>query len=250
MGRLLLALRSLVSWTLGLAILTLAALIFVPLSLFLRPQQLFWVIRYTCRAILFVAGIRYRVRETAPLIGGPCIYMENHVNIFDHFILAAVVPDPIRGLEAEEHFRLPVYGWLIKRIGMMPVNRSGGDRARNAASVEAARQYVAAGGAFGIMPEGHRTTDGRLGRFHKGGFRLAAQTGAPVVPIVQKGAERISRKGDWQIRPGLVELEVLPAVYAEGNDEAAATALMEKVRGMFVAALEGVAPGQTRPTES
>jgi hypothetical protein len=45
----------------------------------------------------------------------------NHVNLFDPFVLYCTVPQFIRGLELESHFKIPAYGWMMKRFGNVPV---------------------------------------------------------------------------------------------------------------------------------
>ncbi len=49
------------------------------------------------------------------------IFMVNHVNLLDPFLLYCAIPQLVRGWELESHFRIPIYGWLMKRFGNVPV---------------------------------------------------------------------------------------------------------------------------------
>ena len=50
-----------------------------------------------------------------------CFFMSNHVNLFDPFFMYCVIPQYVRGWELESHFKIPAYGWLMKRFGNVPV---------------------------------------------------------------------------------------------------------------------------------
>ena len=93
-----------------------------------------------------------------------CFFVSNHVNLFDPFVLYSAMPQFIRGLELESHFRIPVYGWLMKRFGNVPVpdvNRPS-DLKRMWRLTRAA---LDSGVSLVVFPEGSRTITGRVGRF-------------------------------------------------------------------------------------
>jgi 1-acyl-sn-glycerol-3-phosphate acyltransferase len=196
------------------------------------------LIKALCRALLFICGIRLRVsgRENA-LPGRQYVVMMNHVSLFDPFVFYAAFPGIARGAEEESHFRWPVYGGTIRRIGMFPIDRKNTERAveslRRAAVWIRERPIF----SFGILPEGTRTLDGRLGLFKRGGFLLALETGLDVLPLVQSGGFKISRKGSLLIRPGRIDIAIEPAVPVAGYTRETAEALIERVRAVFLARL-------------
>ena len=160
--------------------------------------------------------------------------MMNHVNFFDPFVFYAAFPGVARGAEEESHFRWPFYGGTIRRIGMFPIDRKNTERAVESLRRAAAWVRERPGFSFGIMPEGGRTRDGRLGPFKRGGFLMALETGFDILPMVQSGAYRINHKGTRLIRPGKVDIAVEPAVPAAGIGKENVEELIERVRRVFL----------------
>ena len=87
-------------------------------------------------------------------------------------------------------FRVPVFGWMLRKAGQVPVERAGGT---GADPLAAARRIAAAGHAVVIYPEGTLTRDPDLwpmrGKF--GAVRTALDAGIPLIPVVSWGAQRI-----------------------------------------------------------
>jgi 1-acyl-sn-glycerol-3-phosphate acyltransferase len=107
----------------------------------------------------------------------------------------------------------------------MPVDRD--DSRAAIASLDTALGVLAAGGAFGIYPEGTRSRDGRLYRGRTGIAQLALTSGAPIVPVGLIDTERLQPVGSN--RPRLVRITVR---FGEPID----------VRGRY----DGVPPGKAR----
>lgn len=99
------------------------------------------LVKTVCRAVLFVCGIRISVygRENAAP-GRQYVVMMNHVNFFDALVLAVAFPGPIRGIEEESHFRWPIYGSTIRRLGIIPICRT--DTARALESLRQAADWI------------------------------------------------------------------------------------------------------------
>lgn len=227
--------RSFFIWVLTLPVFLAACLAILLATFLLRGRALEAVIKGGCRAVLAVAGVRLRVRGRENIVPGRgYIAMMNHVNFFDPLVYQAVFPGPMRGAEEESHFRWPVYGATIRRLGMFPIDRK--DTARAIETLRRAAAWVRSrpGSSFGIMPEGTRTRDGRLSPFKRGGFVMAVETGLDILPIVQRGAYEVARKGSLVIRPGRVEVTVEPPVSTAGYTKETAGELVERVRRVFL----------------
>jgi 1-acyl-sn-glycerol-3-phosphate acyltransferase len=130
-----------------------------------------------------------------------CIYMSNHQSHFDIPILYSVFPGTLRMVAKAELFRVPLWGRAMREAGFVRVTRSG-DRAEAMAAMRECADAVARGVNVWIAPEGTRSVDGRLGKFKKGGFILARDAGADIVPIAIDGSRDILPKNSKVIQRG------------------------------------------------
>src|SRR5256886_15962413 len=136
--------------------------VLVFLSIFLDPRKHDWLQRSLCRRIAFLSGAKVEVRR-APSFDPtpPCFFFSNHVNLFDPFILYCAIPQFVRGWELESHFKIPAYGWLMKRFGNVPVPdvRRPSDLKR---MWRLTREAIDSGTSLVIFPEAKRTRDGHV----------------------------------------------------------------------------------------
>jgi 1-acyl-sn-glycerol-3-phosphate acyltransferase len=127
-----------------------------------------------------------------PAEGGVILAL-NHLSEFDPLVAAHYVFDAGRWpqfLAKSGLFKNPVLGYLLRAFRQIPVYRGTADAAK---SLEAAVAAVKAGDALLIYPEGTTPKSGDLWpqRGKTGVARLFLQTGAPVVPIVTWGPQRV-----------------------------------------------------------
>jgi 1-acyl-sn-glycerol-3-phosphate acyltransferase len=240
MRELLERLRSFLIWLVALPVFLLACLLIWLGSFVLRGRALEGLIKAGCRTVLLVCGVRVRVsgRENIPP-GRQVVGMMNHVNFFDPLVFQAAFPYAVRGAEEESHFRWPVYGGVIRRIGMFPIDRKNSHRAVESLRRAAAWMRGHPGFSFAILPEGTRTRDGNLGPFKRGGFVMAVDMGLDILPLVQKGACAINRKGSLKIRPGRVDVTIEPAIPTAGYGKDNVGELIARVRAVFLERLAG-----------
>ena len=236
-------LRSILIWLAGLPVFA-AACLAVWLGSFVLPaRSLEPLIKGACRVILRVCGIRVRVHGRENVRPGrQYVVMMNHVNFFDPFVLYAAFPGWARGVEEESHFRWPVYGPTIRRLGVIPVSRKDSARARESMIRAAALVRARPGYSMAVLPEGTRTPDGRLGEFKRGGFLLALETGLEVLPMIQIGAGRINRKGSRLIRPGRVDVFIEPGVPPSGYTKDRVWDFVDRVRGIYLSRFPSSGP--------
>lgn len=238
-------LRSLLIWAVAFPVFVAACLALWAGSFVLSGPPLERLIKRACRLILFFCGIRLSVSGGENFEPGrQYIVMMNHVNFFDPFVVNAGFPGFARGAEEESHFRWPLYGGMIRRLGVIPINRK--DTAKAVDSLKRAAGWIRSrpGYSFIILPEGTRTRDGELGAFKRGGFLLALETGLEILPLVQAGAGRINRRGSRLVRPGRIEMTIERAVPTEGYSKKNIGELVGRVREVFLSRLEG--PSATR----
>ncbi|MBZ5702010.1 MAG: 1-acyl-sn-glycerol-3-phosphate acyltransferase [Acidobacteriia bacterium] len=232
------AVRSALLWLVsGLHFFTLVPLLIL-LAAVLDPRKHDWLQRGLCRRIVFLAGAKLVVHR-APGFDPrrTCFFMVNHVNLFDPFVLYSAVPQFVRGWELESHFKIPVYGWLMKRFGNVPVPdvRRPSDLKRMWRLTQAA---IDGGTSLIVFPEARRTRDGRLSEFQDGGFRVVQQLGVPVVPVTVVGSFEHHRTGDWMLRPATITVYIHDTIETKGLAKDDVPALRDRVRAIIAAPLD------------
>ncbi len=176
----------------------------VLLSLVVDPRKNDKPQRWLFRNILRVAGLKFAV-EYAPGFDRKrtSLFVCNHINLFDAFVIYSAIPQFVRGLELESHFKIPAYGWMMKRFGNVPVPEDP-TPADYKKMVKMTKATLDSGVSLIVFAEGTRTLDGRVGEFKDGVFRMAVQFGYPIVPMSITGSYEFNRKGDWKLFPSKI----------------------------------------------
>lgn len=188
------------------------------------------IIRLGLRA----GGVRVRVLGLEHISGEPSVVMSNHVSNLDPPVLLPSIPGTTSVMLKKELMQIPLLGTAMRMGRFVPVAR-GHSREEATRSIAAARGALEHGMHLTIFPEGTRSPDGKLLPFRKGGFFLATETGAPVVPVILRGTQRLMRRGSFQLKPGEVSVEFLPAL--RPADFPSREALMAAVRERMERAL-------------
>ncbi|HEU4389128.1 MAG TPA: lysophospholipid acyltransferase family protein [Blastocatellia bacterium] len=160
-----------------------------------RPQRWFF------RNILRLAGAGFKVIQSPGFDRErTSFFVCNHIDIFDAFVIYSAIPQFVRGFELESHFKVPAYGWMMKRFGNIPIKKNA-TPAEYRELMRRTKQALDSGVSIMVFPEGTRTLDGRVGQFQDGVFRMAIQFGYPIVPMSAVGSYEFSHKGDWMLYP-------------------------------------------------
>jgi 1-acyl-sn-glycerol-3-phosphate acyltransferase len=139
------------------------------------------------------------------------VVVSNHLSMFDIPLLFRELPIHGRFLAKKELFRLPMIGRGMRAIGIIEIDRQAGGSSR-AAIAEGVTIAAERGYSLIVFPEGTRSTEGRLLPFKKGAFRIAIDTGLPVLPVVIEGTDRISRPGSKLFHAGTARLRILEPI--------------------------------------
>ena len=120
----------------------------------------------------------------------PYIIISNHLSHFDIPLIYATFPkESIRMIAKKELFYIPIFGWAMKMAGCITIDRKNARQALKDLAV--ARKMMLEGVRVWIAPEGTRSRTGELGPFKKGGFKIALDTGAIIVPVTIIGSNKI-----------------------------------------------------------
>jgi 1-acyl-sn-glycerol-3-phosphate acyltransferase len=168
----------------------------------------------------------------------PYIYMANHLSFLDGPMLFMLIPQLIRVILKKEIFRLPIIGQGMRFVRFVPVDRKGG-RGGKKSIEKAARLIREKGYSFLIFPEGTRSHDGRIQAFRRGGFFLALESQASVVPISIRGTYELMPRGTIFAKKGKVQVLFHPPVSVQGYESTNMQALVDRVKGIVESGLKG-----------
>jgi len=135
--------------------------------------------RNVCKGI-FKVLFRIKVQgiENRPE-GGGFIVCSNHRTFLDPIFIGIFIKQDMRFMAKEELFKIPVLGFIIKRLGAFPVKRGIGDTS----ALDCAEDTVKQGKVLAMFPEGTRSRDGKLLRMKSGAAVISAKTGGDIVPV-------------------------------------------------------------------
>jgi len=238
MRRAWLTLRSLVLWAISGIHFGVVCTFLVILGIFIDPRKNDWPQRAFFRNILRLAGARFEVKHSPGFDSSrTSIFICNHVNLFDAFVIYSAIPQFVRGFELESHFKYPVYGWMMGRFGNVPVpdvpSREGLE-----VMTQRAKAALDSGISLIAFAEGGRTRDGHVQPFKKGTFNLAQRFAAPIVPMSIVGAYEFFQTGNWMLRPAKITVYLHDTIDTSsvGRDEI--DALRQRVQEIVAAPVE------------
>jgi 1-acyl-sn-glycerol-3-phosphate acyltransferase len=206
-------------------------LIIIPMvALGERDGRLWWpgIVQRWARVLVRTGGVT-RVEIVGDVtrlgeFGG--VVMSNHESHFDSPALILSSPVPLRFMAKKSLSRFPIFGRALKAMGMLFVDRANKDQAW--ASIREAAASVAAGKIVLVFPEGTRAKGDDLLPFKRGGFVLAVEAGAPILPVGVAGAGHVLPPG-WAIQgTGPVVVVFGEPIETRGRDDV--EALMAETR--------------------
>lgn len=185
-------------------------------SLFDRDGRIqHWFARTWARMILATVGCRAQIINPEKLnVGGPAVYVLNHLSALDIPTLYAALPFQFRIMAKKELFRYPVLGWHLSRSGQIPIDR---DNARSSLkSLMSASDALKRGMSLVVFPEGGRSGSGQLQPFLGGSFYVAIKAQMPVVPMAVIGTYEALPMNSFHIEPRRIQLVVGDAISSAG----------------------------------
>jgi 1-acyl-sn-glycerol-3-phosphate acyltransferase len=178
---------------------------------------------------LALAGIRYRVAGRDHVPNQAVVFCSNHESNVDPPILFEALHPRLHILYKAELHNFPLMGTLFDVGGFVPIDR--GDRDKALASIARGAAALRAGNSFLIFPEGTRSRTGDLLPFKKGGFIMALQAQAPIVPVAVQGGRAAMRKGSAFVHPVRVSVRIGKPIPTAGLTLDDRDELIERARG-------------------
>jgi 1-acyl-sn-glycerol-3-phosphate acyltransferase len=165
-------------------------------------------VRFTTRLFLgtMFTTRRVAVNDTGETFSKPAVIIANHQSFIDILVLLSLHPKFVMVTKSWV-WRSPFFGWIVRYADFYQTG-DGYD-----GLTETLRAKVAEGYSVVVFPEGTRSEEMKLKRFHKGAFYLAQELNIDIVPIVLYGNGLVSSKSQpFYIKKGLLVSKILPRI--------------------------------------
>jgi 1-acyl-sn-glycerol-3-phosphate acyltransferase len=176
--------------------------------------------------------VRFEGRERLPW-KGPAVLVSNHLSLLDIVVLYGLFR-PYKWVAKAELFKVPFVGWVMVLNDYVKIRR--GDRESIRQMMDHSRRHLERGSPVLLFPEGTRSADGVLQRFKDGGFKLALETGVPVIPIAITGTHEALPKRGLVLR-GRMSARVTVLEPIDPRRHATVESLRDAARGAIASAL-------------
>ena len=185
------------------------------------------------RIILMIAGVKLKQEHVGESTNQPAVYIANHSSTLDMFVVMALGLPRIRFVAKSEFLHNPIFAVMGKLTGQIFVNRQ--DSVKAVAALQRAYHRLQQDRlSLFFMPEGTRRTDGKIGPFKKGAFRMAMALQYPIVPMHFIGMRQLASGKSLVVRPGTVKVRFHPAVPTSSWNDATLEQNMAEIREQYI----------------
>lgn len=190
-----------------------------------RKLAFHYVIAYTFRAVLavFVNVKKKKINELKEDFKKPALIIANHQSHLDLALTLQLHPKIIV-FTNDWVYNSPFYGWIVRMADYYPAS------AGYENSLAKLEELVKEGYSILIFPEGTRSMDGEIHRFHKGAFLLAERLGLDILPLLLHGAGDVVTKNDFHFKDGALTVKFLPRI--EPNDNRYGETYQDRAKGI------------------
>lgn len=158
-------------------------------------------LRWWAKKLLDQVQLNYTVENTSDFnfeAGKPYIIMCNHSCLYDIPLIFLSLAGSIRMVAKKELFQIPIWGRGLQVAEFISIDRR--NLKQSLKDLAYAKKMMQSGIIIWMAPEGTRSKDGRLLPFKKGGFKLAIETGATILPVGIIGAQNVLPPGTWHVK--------------------------------------------------
>ena len=212
-----------------------AVLYLVPVRKSSKQRLVCRLIQITCKGILLLATAvkKEHINKANERFQHPAIIIANHQSFIDILVLLSLSS---KILMVTNHWvwHSPFFGAIIRSVDFYYIGEG------YEQYMERMRKKVKEGYSIAIFPEGTRTYNGKMKRFHKGAFYLAETLQLDILPILLYGNNKIIAKAQpFNIRKGIIYTEILPRI--PGDDLSFGTTYQERTKRISAYMKEGYA---------
>ena len=200
-------------------------------SLFERKGKLMsWIAINWSKTILTIGKIKFNVNGLKNIdLRNNYFFVPNHESALDIPLVFASIPMHVVSVAKIELSRIPFFGWSMIAGGHFFVDRSNHKKAMR--SIEQARISMKKNPrSIFLFPEGTRSLNGKVGRFKKGGLKLAIDLGVPIVPIGIIGTNQFQSNLKRGFNIGTLELNIGKPIQTKKIKEEELPSFVEDLR--------------------
>lgn len=181
------------------------------------------------RFILWANGVRIKVEGLENIDKKKSyVFISNHQSNLDGLAIGTTLPSPLRFVIKKSLLKIPIMGQAFKLGRMIVIDRS--DHAKAIETINRYARELRNGISALFFGEGHRTRDGRLQPFKKGGVMFSITSKLPVVPITIINSFNLLPSGSLHINKGTIRIIIGTAISTRDYCVENADMLLEKVR--------------------
>jgi len=156
------------------------------------------------------------------------VFMANHVSMYDIPLLLGSIPVDFYGIQAAHHFKVPIFGHVLKAYGNIPIDRSNARASYR--TIQGAVEHLKSGKNIMILPEGTRSRKPTMGPFKKLPFVMVKRAEVNILPFAFSGLWAINNTTSKMIRPGRVHVHFGEAISDEVVKNSTEEELMKLTR--------------------
>lgn len=157
-------------------------------------------------SIVYVMGnLKKRVINQEGVFDKPSVIISNHASFLDILVTTMLSPKVIL-LTNKWVWNSPVFGLVVRFAEYYPVTEGAED------SIDRLKRKVDEGFSIVVFPEGTRSPDGKVKRFHKGAFFIAEKLNLDITPLLIHGTWDTIEKGDYYLNDATMTLKFLSAI--------------------------------------
>ncbi|WP_226676908.1 lysophospholipid acyltransferase family protein [Mesobacillus jeotgali] len=184
------------------------------------------------KTFMAMTGSQVEVEGLHNIPEGPVLFASNHEGNFDIPVLIGAIEKPFGFISKIEVKKVPFLSAWMEAIDCVFIDRKNRDKA--AGSIMSGVELLKKGNSLVIFPEGTRSKGGPVGLFKAGGFRLAKDSGVPIVPISIQGTADVFEKNGRLVKPAKIKVIISPPVYSRQYKDKELISLAEEIRDTII----------------
>jgi 1-acyl-sn-glycerol-3-phosphate acyltransferase len=185
------------------------------------------VARVFARLFLRVIGVPLSIEGRQLLPRTPCVVVANHASYIDGIIAVAALPADFAFVIKKEMVKVPLAGFLLRRLGSEFVERF--DRHKGATDARRVLRLAATGQSLVFFPEGTFDHVPRIGKFLAGAFAIAARSSMPIVAVAIHGTREMFPPAGAFFHRVPIRFQILEVMPPDGARERSRRLIAEAV---------------------